>query len=134
MAFVTPLILELPFLMSNNVTCNYAKRECLVEYNGKPVNLLNDPELSKMKKPDILAALHQRAHEPPPEDNLNQLENALRKCFQAVFEPLPHTDELPKEPLARIQLNPDAKPLKTRNYACPRKWKEAWHTLLQHIM
>ena len=127
----TPLILGLPFLMSNNVTCNYAKRECLVEYNGIPVNLLNDPELSKAKKPDILAALHQRAHETPPENTFTQLESALRKRFQTVFEPLPHTDELPKEPLARIQLNPDAKPLKTRNYACPRKWKEAWHTLLQ---
>ena len=35
-----PLILGLPFLIVNKVTCNYAKNECLVKCENKLVNLL----------------------------------------------------------------------------------------------
>ena len=48
-----------------------------------------------------------------------------------MFEPLPHTDELPTQPVAQIKLKDSDSLIKTRNYPCPRKWKEAWHTLLQ---
>lgn len=55
----------------------------------------------------------------------------LRKSFSKVFEPIPHTDDLPLAPLARIMLKDAEKTIKTRNYPCPRKWKDAWYVLLQ---
>ena len=33
--------------------------------------------------------------------------------------------------MARIKLKDQNHCIKTQNYPCPRKWKEAWHTLLQ---
>ena len=35
------------------------------------------------------------------------------------------------QPVARIKLKDPDSSIKTRNYPCPQKWKEAWHTLLQ---
>jgi hypothetical protein len=127
-----PLILGLPFLVANNITCNYARRECNVTVENVPVNILaqHQPALL-LKPPDTLAYIHQRTAAPPLQHILEERETELRKKFHTVFEPLPHTDELPREPVARIQLKNDSEPLKTRNYPCPRKWKEAWHTLLQ---
>ena len=50
------------------------------------------------------------------------------------FEPLPHVNELPMEPVTRIRLKDPNHTIKSCNNPCPRKWKEAWHTLLrQHL-
>ena len=35
-----PIILGLPFLVTNQITCNYTRQECNVTVNGKNVNLL----------------------------------------------------------------------------------------------
>ena len=130
-----PLILGLPFLIANKVTCNYAKNECLVKFENKLVNLLDKektkPTRSVTANPDILAAIHERARLPAPDHVLLEHEETLRELFKTVFEPLPHADELPKQPVARIKLKDPDSSIKTRNYPCPRKWKEAWHTLLQ---
>ena len=127
-----PLILGLPFLVMNSITCNYAQHECNVSVANTSLNLLEQhPPPPVLQIPDTLAYIHKRALEPPPESTLRQQEDSLRNEFSSVFEPLPHTNELPDEPVARIVLKADSEPLKTRNYPCPRKWKEAWHTLLQ---
>lgn len=44
------------------------------------------------------------------------------------IERIPKTDPH-REPLARIRSKDPNATIKTRNYACPRKWKEAWHNL-----
>jgi hypothetical protein len=53
------------------------------------------------------------------------------KEFQPVFEPIPHYNKLPTDVLAQIKLIDPNKPIKSRNYPCPRKYKDAWHTLIQ---
>ena len=80
---------------------------------------------------NYLAAISQHARAPAPDHELLELETELRKQFQDVFEPLPHTNKLPEKPVARIRLKDPDHTIHTRNYACPRKWKDAWHTLLQ---
>ena len=129
-----PLILGLPFLVANRITCNYADRECLVTKNNRIINILaneNRTHTPRIVDSDIIAALLERARIPAPDHLLLEHETTLRIQFKSVFEPLPHADELPMQPVARIKLkNPDSS-IKTRNYPCPRKWKEAWHTLLQ---
>ena len=81
--------------------------------------------------PDLIAAVLERAQALTLEEELNARKGELRAKFAAMFEPPPHFNELPKETLARIQLKDPSKEIKSRNYPCLRKWKEAWHTLLQ---
>ena len=125
-----PIILGLPFLVTNQVSCNYARRECNVTVNQRIVNLLEQHH-APMMRTDYLAAISQQARAPAPDHELLELETELRKQFQDVFEPLPHANELPEKPVARIRLKDPDHTIHTRNYACPRKWKDAWHTLLQ---
>ena len=65
------------------------------------------------------------------EASMNSMDTNMRKTFSKVFEPIPHVDDLPLEPVARITLKDAEKMIKTRNYPCPRKWKDAWYVLLQ---
>jgi hypothetical protein len=82
-------------------------------------------------RPDIIAAITNRIHTLSMDDEMAARETDLRTKFVQVFEPPPHADELPKEPLAHITLKDANKMIATQNYPCPRKWKDAWHTLLQ---
>ena len=125
-----PIILGLPFLVTNQITCNYARRECNATVNGMNVNLL-EQHPTPLRTTDYLAAISQQARMPAPDHELLELETELRKQFQDVFEPLPHAKDLPDKPVARIRLKDPGHTIRTRNYACPRKWKDAWHTLLQ---
>ena len=88
------------------------------------------PALNTML-PDLLALLKQRATSTTIEDELAQRDSELRTKFARIFEQPPHVDELLEQPVARIKLKDQNHCIKTRNYPCPRKWKEAWHTLLQ---
>ena len=51
--------------------------------------------------------------------SMENLERNLRKSFSKVFEPIPHVDDLPLQPLARITLKDASKMITTRNYPCP---------------
>ena len=62
---------------------------------------------------------------------LKRKEKSLMEKFKSIFEPVPHYNELPTDVLAEIKLIDPNKPIKTRNYPCPRKYKEAWQTLIQ---
>ncbi|TFY52450.1 hypothetical protein EVJ58_g10012 [Rhodofomes roseus] len=48
-----------------------------------------------------------------------------------VFEPIPHVDVLPSDVWCRVQLKDATRQIVTRTYASPRKYKEAWTTLIQ---
>ena len=58
-------------------------------------------------------------------------EKKLKEEFKAIFEPVPHFYDLPTDIEARIHLIDPDKPIKTRAYPCPRKFKDAWGTLIQ---
>jgi hypothetical protein len=127
-----PIILGLPFLCNNNISCDYAKRECNVTINSSPYNLLNTPPMTPFSKAgDTLAAIRERITTLSLQDELIKRETKVKLEFAAVFEPLPHVDELPLQPRARIRLKNPEHSIKSRNYPCPRKWKDAWHELLQ---
>lgn len=55
----------------------------------------------------------------------------MKKDFRPIFEPIPHVDELPTNVLARIKLKDANKTIVSRSYTCPRKYREAWQTLIQ---
>ena len=132
-----PLILGLPFLTTNRITCNYADRTCLINTMTPPYNLLASPQIKEpppqlnTELPDLLATLKERATTLSIEDELSSRDMELRARIARIFEPPPHVDELPYDPVVRIILKDPNQQIKSRNYPCPRKWKEAWHTLLQ---
>ena len=131
-----PMILGLPFLTVNKIVCNYAVRQCMATENEPPYNLLskNKSQIAlsiNMNTLDILAALKERIITLSFEEELTAREAEIRTHFARVFEPPPHVDKLPNEPVARIILKDKNLSIKSRNYPCPRKWKESWHTLLQ---
>ena len=81
--------------------------------------------------PNFISSILHRIKTLDVEASMALMETNLRKSFSKVFQPIPHIDELPLEPLARITLIDAEKMIKTRNYPCPRKWKDAWYVLLQ---
>ena len=69
--------------------------------------------------PDILMTIHECARLPVPDYILLEYETMLCELFKSIFKPLPHADELPKQPVARIKLKDPDSSIKTRNYPCP---------------
>jgi hypothetical protein len=82
-------------------------------------------------KPNYIASILHCVKTPEIEESMVNINQNLRKTFSKVFEPIPHVDELPSEPLAQITLKDTEKIVKTKNYRCPWKWKDVWYTLLQ---
>jgi hypothetical protein len=72
-------------------------------------------------QPNYIASILHRIKSLEVEASMENLETNLRKTFSNVFEPIPHVDHLPMEPLARIMLKDTEKIIKTRNYPCPQK-------------
>ena len=64
------------------------------------------------------------------QDMENQ-EQKLKTEFAAIVEPIPHIDELPTTVLAQIKLREAEKTIRSRTYPSPRKYAEAWSTLIQ---
>ena len=65
------------------------------------------------------------------DDILRERETKLMEKFKSVFEPIPHYNKLPTDIQAEIKLIDPNKPIKSRNYPCPRKYKDAWQILIQ---
>jgi hypothetical protein len=134
-----PIILGLPFLCKNEMRSDYARRTCVTTVVSPPYDLLGTKPSTSSKSgcplpsltPDVLGAIRERITTLSLDALLTERETNFRKEFSQVFEPLPHVNELPLEPRARIRLKDPNSIIKSRNYPCPRKWKEAWHTLLQ---
>lgn len=57
--------------------------------------------------------------------------SSLINEFESVFATIPHVDELPTDVLAEIKLKDASHIIQTRTYACPRRYRQAWKTLIQ---
>ena len=127
-----PIILGLPFLCNNNITCNYTVCECNAIVNLSPYNLLKVTHpIAALCTGNTLVAIRDRISTLLLQDKLNNREEQRRQEFAPVFKPLPHVNELPLQPHAHIQLKNPKHNIKLWNYPCPCKWKDAWHKLLQ---
>jgi hypothetical protein len=65
------------------------------------------------------------------QEKFGSLEKDFLSEFKDVFEPLPHVNKLPRNVTAQIKLKNAEQMIKTHTYACPRKFCEAWQTLIQ---
>lgn len=86
-----PIILGLPFLCINRITCNYAERTCLVTTMIPQYNLLNvSHERNQIPPldttlPDILASLKECATSTPIDGELTSCETKLSKRICLYF-------------------------------------------------
>jgi len=52
-------------------------------------------------------------------EKLEKHEKDLKSAFSAIFEPIPHIDELPHMPIVEIRLKDASKVIETHTYQCP---------------
>ena len=62
--------------------------------------------------------------------HLAQMEEQVKDEFADIFEPLPHTSELPTDVLCEIKLKDPNTIIRGKIYQCPRKYKESWKRLI----
>jgi hypothetical protein len=65
------------------------------------------------------------------QEQLSKLDSDVKQDYYQIFQPIPHVDLLPDHEPARIHLKEAYKKISTRNYSCPRQYKEAFAILIQ---
>jgi hypothetical protein len=80
---------------------------------------------------DVIAAVRVRVETLAAQEQLNRMSDAVKTKYSKVFNPIPHVDKLPTDVYCRIKLKDASKTFTTRSYSSPRKYKEAWATLIQ---
>jgi hypothetical protein len=84
-----------------------------------------------VKPIDVVAAVRERIEGLAATVKLQALGDKLMKEYSDVFAPIPHLNELPTDVYCCIKLKDVTQTIKTRSYSCPRKYREAWQTLIQ---
>ncbi|TFY53536.1 hypothetical protein EVJ58_g9399 [Rhodofomes roseus] len=82
-------------------------------------------------RPHTVAAVLERVEVLAAQQRLAELGLDMVDKNRDVFEPIPHAKTLPSDVWCRINLKDATRQIVTRTYASPRKYKEAWSTLIQ---
>jgi len=90
-----------------------------------------DKECRTTSGTDVIAAIRERVEILADKAKLIERSDKLREEFKDIFDPLPHYDDLSDEIHCKINLIDASKTIKTRSYSCPRKYRDAWKTLIQ---
>ncbi|KAJ3792098.1 hypothetical protein GGU11DRAFT_572946 [Lentinula aff. detonsa] len=80
---------------------------------------------------NFVAAIHGRIESLEHRARLDALLDSFKSEFADVFTPIAHTSALPDDFTCSITLKDADKVFQTRGYASPRKFKDAWNTLIQ---
>jgi hypothetical protein len=93
---------------------------------------LMDANLFEMvREVNIIAAIREGIEVLAEEECRHKLSEDLKAVYKPIFEVIPHVDNLPTDVLCEIKIKDAYKTLSKRSYQCPRKYKEAWHELIQ---
>ena len=87
--------------------------------------------LLPMKPLDIVSTIRRHIECLAAQEKLNELGENVRIQYADVFSSIPHASTLPDNFYARIALKDLSKSITTRLYSTPRKYKEAWASLIQ---
>ncbi|KAJ6492616.1 hypothetical protein DFH09DRAFT_1338217 [Mycena vulgaris] len=101
--------------------------------DSRRLNMENANLFENVKPVDVIAAVRERVEILAHWDELNLRAEKLKSEYKAIFEPMPHVDDLPTDVYCEIKLKNEKADLQfqTRSYQSPRKYKEAWQTLIQ---
>ena len=91
----------------------------------------NETRSNDVRQIDIVAAVRVRLEQLKVQDQLNQMGAEILKTYTTVFEPCPHTEELPKDVYCCIKLKDTSKTITMWSYSSPRKYRDTWKTLIQ---
>ena len=80
---------------------------------------------------DVITAVWIRVETLAAQERLDQMLDVVKTKYSKVFNPIPHVDELPTDVYCHIKLKDINKTFTTHSYSSPRKYKEAWATLIQ---
>ncbi|KAJ7223019.1 hypothetical protein GGX14DRAFT_656874 [Mycena pura] len=80
---------------------------------------------------DPVAAVRARIVSLAELEHLQNKGDALKAEFRPIFDAIPHVDDLPTDVYCEIKVKEAATTLTHRTYASPRKYREAWSTLIQ---
>ena len=83
------------------------------------------------QKVDVIGAVHVRLEQLTAQEKLDQMGTEILKTYCTVFEPCPHTDDLPMDVYCCIKLKDASKMITTWSYSSPQKYWDAWKTLIQ---
>jgi len=87
-----------------------------------------------VKDVDLVGAVRGAIENIALKERLKDLEVEIKKDFREVFEEIPHVKDLPTDYMARIKLKDAYQQISNRTYQCPRKYREAFKTLIsQHL-
>ena len=64
-------------------------------------------------------------------EQLKRMGAEVFQKYKHVFEPIPHVDDLLTDVYCKIKIKDAAKTISTRTYSSPRRYREAWRTLIQ---
>jgi len=84
-----------------------------------------------VKQVDVVAVIWVHLETLAAQEQLGKLSDAVKSKYSKVFNPIPHIDDLPTEVYCCIKLKNASKTITTCTYTSPRKFKEAWATLIQ---
>jgi len=83
---------------------------------------------------DVVGAIRDAIENIALKERLKDLEVEVKQEFRVLFEEIPHYDDLPVDYVARIKLKNAYQQISNRSYPCPRKYREAFKTLIsQHL-
>jgi hypothetical protein len=94
-------------------------------------NAIQSHKYESVKQVDVVAAVRVRLETLAAQEQLSRMSDAVKDKYSKVFNPIPHVDELPSDVYCRIKLKDASKTITTRTYSSPRKYKDAWATLIQ---
>jgi hypothetical protein len=101
-----------------NMVCNDRLRH--TQFKFKLVNPVN-----------TVAAIREQIEVVAAQKELLLLGDQMKAEFKDVFSKIPHIDYLPTDVYCQIRLKDASKCVQTRTYSTPRKYCEAWATLIQ---
>jgi len=110
-----------------------AKKKALAELGEVCRKRIAEKKLTfeDVKDVDVIAAIRDTIENIALTEQLKAHGDKIKKEFKPIFEPIPHVDDLPRDYMARIKLKEAERTIINRTYPCPRKYKEAFQTLIQ---
>jgi len=90
-----------------------------------------DKVVLKLKLLNVIAVVCEHIEMLADQANLLAQGVKLREEYKDIFDPLPHYDDLSDEIHCRVILKDASKTITTQSYSCPRKYRDAWKTLIQ---
>lgn len=103
----------------------------LLSKSGDRRETLDTNHTHSIKREQIIASIRDRIETLSKRDNLDRLEKDIRTEFADRFPTdLPPVDEVPSNVFHRFKLKDANKIIACRQYACPRKYREAWKKLI----